>query len=168
MTPTERASPKNGIWLCENCATVIDKAADAFSVDTLRSWKSYAETQAVKASRSTEDVLGDLIGDLARLETEISDFVTPWYRNEPAHDFADPQNSRQRSLTYYKERSGAYRRDIAPKVTNAIVRAEAILGPESPLIIEAKDEAKRAATNYHTMWRMADTIERLRTMLELQ
>ncbi|MCU0797622.1 MAG: tetratricopeptide repeat protein [Akkermansiaceae bacterium] len=44
----ERCSIQNGIWLCSNCADLIDKDADAFSVDLLRDWKANAEAAALK------------------------------------------------------------------------------------------------------------------------
>jgi hypothetical protein len=86
----------NGIWLCEICAAVIDKAPEAYPVETLRAWKSYAETLAARESRTTEDILRELIGDLARLHTAISDFATHWQRAEPMHSFEDFEGSTQR------------------------------------------------------------------------
>jgi hypothetical protein len=41
MTPEERSSPSNGIFLCSNCAEMIDKNDGIdFPVELLRSWKS--------------------------------------------------------------------------------------------------------------------------------
>src|SRR5712664_1752394 len=40
MTDDERADPENGIWLCANCHTLIDKNnGDDFPVETLLEWK---------------------------------------------------------------------------------------------------------------------------------
>src|SRR5690606_12780416 len=41
----ERKSIENGIWLCVNCSTLIDKDPNAFPVDLLKSWKTTSESQ---------------------------------------------------------------------------------------------------------------------------
>lgn len=46
MTAEQRKSFNNGIWLCSNCATKIDRDTDQFSVDLLRQWKREAENSA--------------------------------------------------------------------------------------------------------------------------
>ena len=46
MTSEERAHIDNGIWLCSNCSTLIDKDEKKFSVDTLKNWKEIAELEA--------------------------------------------------------------------------------------------------------------------------
>jgi len=43
MTPEERSSASNGIWLCLKCADMIDKNPEDYSVDLLRTWKSEHE-----------------------------------------------------------------------------------------------------------------------------
>jgi hypothetical protein len=46
MADEERRSPDNGIWLCANCATEIDKDPARFPVSLLRQWKADAEEEA--------------------------------------------------------------------------------------------------------------------------
>lgn len=48
MSDEEQRSPDNGIWLCANCATEIDKDPARFPVSLLRQWKSAAEDEALK------------------------------------------------------------------------------------------------------------------------
>lgn len=43
MTVTDRISATNGIWLCCNCATIIDKDHKKYPVEILFSWKTEAE-----------------------------------------------------------------------------------------------------------------------------
>jgi hypothetical protein len=43
LLPEERSSPSNGIWLCQNCAKLIDNDISRFSVSVLRQWKTEAE-----------------------------------------------------------------------------------------------------------------------------
>jgi hypothetical protein len=48
MSDEGRRSPDNGIWLCANCATEIDKDPPRFPVSLLRQWKEAAEDEALK------------------------------------------------------------------------------------------------------------------------
>lgn len=45
----ERTSARNGIWLCQTCAKLIDSDESRYSVDKLEEWKSDAETAAARA-----------------------------------------------------------------------------------------------------------------------
>lgn len=47
MTPQERKSEANGIWLCQNHAKLVDNDEKAYSVDTLRQWKRLSEQAAL-------------------------------------------------------------------------------------------------------------------------
>ena len=42
----ERSGPSNGIWLCQNCAKLIDNDAIRFTVEVLRAWKIAGEADA--------------------------------------------------------------------------------------------------------------------------
>jgi hypothetical protein len=44
----ERRHIDNGIWLCSNCATLIDRDPKRFSVDFLKGWKIEAENESRK------------------------------------------------------------------------------------------------------------------------
>jgi hypothetical protein len=46
LSPAERASATNGIWLCQNCAKLIDSDTLRFSEAQLRAWKRNAEEAA--------------------------------------------------------------------------------------------------------------------------
>jgi hypothetical protein len=46
LLPEERSGPSNGIWLCQNCAKLVDNDATRFTVELLKKWKSAAETEA--------------------------------------------------------------------------------------------------------------------------
>lgn len=45
MTPEERKSADNGIWLCKKHARLIDMDADKYPVSKLKEWKEQAEKQ---------------------------------------------------------------------------------------------------------------------------
>ncbi len=42
----ERSAPSNGIWLCQNCAKLIDNDPTRFTVEVLKKWKTDAEEEA--------------------------------------------------------------------------------------------------------------------------
>jgi hypothetical protein len=43
----ERESIKNGIWLCQNCAKLVDNDPHQFTVEILRRWKKQGEDHAL-------------------------------------------------------------------------------------------------------------------------
>lgn len=47
MKFNERTNVKNGIWLCQNCAKLIDTDIKKYSVDELVKWKSLAEEESL-------------------------------------------------------------------------------------------------------------------------
>jgi hypothetical protein len=46
QTPNERRHASNAIWLCQNCAKLIDNDEARFTVSELRRWKADAEAEA--------------------------------------------------------------------------------------------------------------------------
>jgi tetratricopeptide (TPR) repeat protein len=46
FTPDERVAITNGIWLCQNCAKLIDTDISRYSITTLLDWKNRAEKEA--------------------------------------------------------------------------------------------------------------------------
>lgn len=59
MSPEERASADNGIWLCENCAKLVDSDASGHSVNLLKEWKQTAEAAAYLELRGYKIVPDD-------------------------------------------------------------------------------------------------------------
>ena len=70
LSSDERKNISNGIWLCSNCARLIDRDVKHFSVQLLRRWKSEAEKKAFKALATKEietqrtDTLDSNLGEL--------------------------------------------------------------------------------------------------------
>jgi len=46
LSPEQRKSYENGIWLCKYCGDLVDKDATTYPVDVLRAWKTLAEQRA--------------------------------------------------------------------------------------------------------------------------
>jgi hypothetical protein len=73
LLPEERSGPSNGIWLCQNCAKLVDNDAPRFTVEILRAWKAAAEAEAKsrigKTNIAGNAVAFDLkVGDRVRIE----------------------------------------------------------------------------------------------------
>lgn len=62
MTAQERRSIKNGIWLCQNCAKLVDDDTRHYTVDLLHDWKrrseeaTHLEIQCPLRNRSRRDI----------------------------------------------------------------------------------------------------------------
>ncbi|MDR4508932.1 MAG: hypothetical protein MRJ65_11990, partial [Candidatus Brocadiaceae bacterium] len=48
LSPSERKSPENGIWLCQNCAKLVDSDPKKYLLETLTRWKLNSESLASK------------------------------------------------------------------------------------------------------------------------
>lgn len=68
LTPKERRSPENGIWLCQSCAKLVDNDPIRYGVEILHQWKVVAETNAAyelehSRSHGTDDTIELSIND---------------------------------------------------------------------------------------------------------
>jgi len=68
LSPEERSSIDNGIWLCQNCAKLVDNDEQRYPVNLLKEWKCDAEERARCALQT--QVPGDC--DQANAEPELS------------------------------------------------------------------------------------------------
>lgn len=46
MTSVQRSAASNAVWLCQGCATIVDRSPDRYTTAILRAWKSLAEEEA--------------------------------------------------------------------------------------------------------------------------
>jgi hypothetical protein len=90
MTTEERSSAGNGIWLCQNCAKLIDSDEERFSVEVLQIWKRDAESKADRSIHANSP-----LGTPAPKEPDIS------------VSYADGKNGTCASLTIFNNSSSA-------------------------------------------------------------
>jgi len=57
MLETERVHINNAIWLCSNCAALIDKNQDKFSVTLLKAWKNNLENEILDSIHGEQKFL---------------------------------------------------------------------------------------------------------------
>jgi hypothetical protein len=56
LEPEHRCSADNAIWLCQNCAKLVDNDTARFDVETLRTWKRIAEAKALASIGRAEAI----------------------------------------------------------------------------------------------------------------
>lgn len=56
MSPSERKNIKNGIWLCQDCAKLIDSDEKKFTTELLHEWKRQAEARITELLESSGSI----------------------------------------------------------------------------------------------------------------
>jgi len=74
LTPEERTSAANGIWLCQTCAKLVDSDVIAYSEAVLRDWKETAEAMALLELKGLR-VVSDYRALLRKLEDQLPDLM---------------------------------------------------------------------------------------------
>lgn len=134
LTPDERRSLENGIWLCQNCAKLIDSDTDGHSVDNLRRWKAEAEEFARRQLLAS----GPLQPSDPRffLRLEFSDWCI--WRHKP-----DPPDSLIRFVTEW--RGGDLRYSCRLSFRNESDREELLR--QARVVFRMKGESQFSDTN---------------------
>ena len=85
MTPTERKSIENAIWLCSNCSIEIDRDENKYSVSLLKQWKAEAELLASqelgKRLPDNDEIIETLTTALTGHSNKVLDNAIPNYPN---------------------------------------------------------------------------------------
>ena len=68
LTPNCRRSPQNGIWLCQNCAKLVDNDLNRYAVEVLHKWKQRAEAAALSEVEGVPIDEGSILENSADLE----------------------------------------------------------------------------------------------------
>jgi len=96
LSSEQRKSSDNAIWLCQNCAKLIDNDSTRYTVDILKKWKDYAEKVALTEieggkvpPENSIDV--EIIYKKIKLESERHDYllevITKNLSDEPISSF---------------------------------------------------------------------------------
>lgn len=96
MTSEERKSYNNGIWLCQNCAKLIDSDIEKYSVKLLNDWKAEAEQIAseeleewnhkddctnLTSKEKIAKIYIDIEGNMKELDNETYNQFLIWFAN---------------------------------------------------------------------------------------
>lgn len=90
MTPEERSSIKNGIWLCQTCSRLVDADVPSHPIDTLHEWKKLSKIQAYLALRNLEVVQSrsyNRLGSYNKLESKMPELIVEMREDLSRHPF---------------------------------------------------------------------------------
>jgi hypothetical protein len=71
MSPEERSSQQNGIWMCRDHGKAIDSTDPKFAVERLREWKKQAESESRRLVLRNETVRGQAAPDDAQVTVRV-------------------------------------------------------------------------------------------------
>jgi len=90
LTAEQRQSIDNGIWLCQNCAKLIDNDASRYAIPLLQKWKSLSEEAArlaIEGGPSDEKLREDEDNRWAEMYAQairhLSNIVPRFYTGRP-------------------------------------------------------------------------------------
>ena len=103
MTSEERSSFENGIWLCQNCAKMIDSLPERYPETLLKKWKTTAESEALsKIEAPTKHITSQFSGKIpiegrnkliaaAKIALKAAEFFAenPQIEDTNAHQFCN-------------------------------------------------------------------------------
>lgn len=81
MSVEERKSPDNGIWLCQNCAKLIDSDTKRFTIELLGTWKQIAEKYAITEVCSN-DPIQNSDNDISLIKFFVQCFDRPAFQDD--------------------------------------------------------------------------------------
>jgi hypothetical protein len=95
FSAAQRKSAENGIWLCANCARLIDSDSAKYTVALLHEWKNRAEIVAleeIESNRSSRNVSTKLLA--------LEGIAAPSARISPLDEF--PEHWKQSSICFVR------------------------------------------------------------------
>jgi len=90
LTPIERRSAENGIWLCQSCAKLVDNDPSRYTADFLRQWKISTEQSVARELEQGRSVDTDSDKVFSEMERIMPDII-----NEMREDLAKNPLSRE-------------------------------------------------------------------------
>ena len=81
MTPEERKSSENGIWLCQSCSKLIDTDTTRYSKAVLLEWKKAAELSALSEIEKISPIQS-MEEDKAIIEFFVQCFDRPAFQDD--------------------------------------------------------------------------------------
>lgn len=167
MTPEERTSVANGIWLCAACSKIVDTLPDAFPVDTLRYWKQNAERAAARDAQLTAYDIDGLIAEIDAHYHAMLSFVQEWDANLSVILIDRElgwQDRQDRMTSRWVQRKHAYLAEIHPQLIAILDRISMTLGRPS-LMEDLRGDIIGAETNDLGVVDMAEKLLQLRSQL---
>ncbi|MGW1068986.1 hypothetical protein ACWD4F_31285 [Streptomyces aureus] len=171
MSPEERKSPENAIWLCLSCSKVIDASPDAFTVDGLLAWKRNAEMVAVRDSKVTADHVGTLLVEIEAARIELLRFCSYWQSVDPLNEWPSRlpfEEMTEKLLQHSRLRTAAYHEDMVPRVSAVLSAVQLILGSDNEEVENLASVFEYAETNYLTMMDCAKALQKVKELVAMR
>lgn len=171
MSPEERKSPENAIWLCLSCSKVIDASPDAFTVDGLLAWKRNAELVAVRDSKVTADHVGTLLVEIEAARIELLRFCSYWQSVDPLNELPSRlpfEELTEKLLQHSRLQRAAYHEDMVPRVSAVLSAVQLILGSDNEEVENLASVFEYAETNYLTMMDCARALQKVKELVAMR
>lgn len=174
LTPEERNHPKNGIWLCLRCHTIIDREPDWATIELLQSWKKDAELRAVSNS-ADDDFKQSTIDSLTFAIRSLNSFLDQiLVYNLRDHDLWSKVVKNETSCEDYttnmmenfEKTKREYEKSIFPEIQVALLRCQNILGESNEIVINAFEELEHSSCNQLTMKYMLPILYELKETVQ--
>jgi hypothetical protein len=87
LSPEERRSTTNAIWLCQNCAKLVDNDENRYPIDILRDWKTQSEEGARQALETNPPSSAQVMPQMDKWKKSIREisyclgYYARWYGN---------------------------------------------------------------------------------------
>lgn len=138
LSPEDRRSADNGIWLCQNCGKLIDNDASRCTPELLRAWKVVAEDAARARVGRAGSGLGDESGKHASVRVRLNQLAA-----KHATVWIEPVLPRSQYKDFYVETLSAEnailtRASSMARVEIPVTRIEEVIAETSctrPLIV---------------------------------
>ena len=100
LTSEQRASPDNGIWLCQNDGKLVDNDRLRYTLGTLRDWKERAEAAAEQELRERLHRFPDRSGVFERMERLMPALLAEMRQDLASKPLRREVQLRKRRLSY--------------------------------------------------------------------
>jgi len=162
-------SASNGVWLCNDCHTEVDRAESTYTPETLFTWKTNAEFIAARDSRATIDEINNLLVEIEQTSIDLTNFYNHFFENDPHLNEDLDGISDVDIASYQAKRKSQFKATIAPKIDRIINKSKGVLGENNKLVSELK-EVKDGAywAGYNALNKIIELLARLKELLSLR
>jgi len=101
LTPEQRSSPDNGIWLCQTDGKLVDNDDVRYTVDSLQAWKAQAEAAAARDLEQRLRRFPDRSAVYERMERLVPDLLAEMRADLAAHPLRREFVVKKRSTGYW-------------------------------------------------------------------
>jgi hypothetical protein len=181
MTPEQRKDESNGIWLCKECAYIVDHDyEEVYSTQTLINFKRSAEKKNLSESRLRGDDIKDIINDLEEVITKINSFIYKYESNDPSvaywNKITSPRlyvlfdsHCRERDRLkkeYSSEKLLEYNKYVLPCLSNVLFECQIVLGESDEDVNQAFTKFKINSLDLDSLKESVMILYKLKSVIE--